>query len=71
MFDRLLGRGRRLALTRAQRRRRQLGAILEQALPEDLLVEEVEDGVAIAGRALGERYARDPELRWRLAELVR
>ena len=71
MFETMLGRGERLARRRAQVRRRRLGFALRREVPPGILVEEVEDGLALVGRQLGERYGRDPQLRWLLSELVR
>jgi hypothetical protein len=71
MIERFLGRAERLAQTRVRLRRRQLAALLEGALPEDILAEEVEEGVTLTGRALAVRFARDAELRWLLAGLAR
>jgi hypothetical protein len=70
MFERLEARAGRRALERAEERREALAAELGEALP-GVGAEAAEEGVRLSGRGLKRRFARDPALRWLIAEKSR
>ena len=71
MFERLIARAGAAAERRAAARARGLGAELDRALPGDVTVATVPEGVRLEGRALGRRLALDPALKWTIMGLIR
>jgi hypothetical protein len=69
-FEGLEARADRRARERAKARRESLAAELGEALP-GARAEAVEEGVRLSGRGLKRRFARDPALRWLIAEKSR
>lgn len=71
MFETLMARAARAAERRAADRAQRIAGRLADALPDDVRVATDGNGVRLSGRALGRRLARDPALRWAIAELIR
>jgi len=68
MFERLSERAGRLAEARARRRRKRLAERLAAPGVRGVSVSVEDEAVVLSGRALGRRSAREPELRWIVAE---
>lgn len=66
-LGRIAGRAERLAQERARRRAGEVAARLSAELGPKVRVDIEEQGVALSGGGLAERYGRDPELRGRIA----
>jgi hypothetical protein len=68
MFERLSERARLVADARARRRRERLAERMSAAGLRGVTVSIEEAAVVLSGRDLGRRSAREPELRWIVAE---
>jgi hypothetical protein len=65
MFERLAARAGRLGEKRAaQAARRIAAAAAAEAAPDGVRVDEIDGGVRLSGRGLGQRMLREPALRW-------
>jgi len=71
MFETLMARGARAAERLARDRAQRIAGRLADALPGDVRVATDGSGVQLSGRGLERRLARDPALRWAIAELIR
>lgn len=71
MFETLVDRAGRLALARADARRREIAERLEAELPGGIRVETGPEGVRLSGRGLVRRILLDPRLRALMAEVVK
>ena len=71
MFAALTERAARLAQARAETRRVELCAALEERLPPGVHAEDIAEGVRISGRVLRRRLARDRALAATIAGVLK
>lgn len=71
MFESLMARAGRAADRYAAEQARRLAAALDEDLPSDIGIAVERDGVRLSGRALRQRLALDPALRWTIRESIR
>ena len=71
MFESLMARAAHAADRRAAEQARRLAAEFAAAVPGDVGVAAVADGVRLSGRALKRRLAIDQALKWTIQGLIR
>jgi hypothetical protein len=64
MFEALAARARGLAEKQAVQAARRLAEAAAEAAPPGVRVEQIDGGVRLSGRGLGQRMLREPALRW-------
>jgi hypothetical protein len=71
MLERLLEHGSGKARARAERRAAELAERIGEKLPRGATACAAAEGVTVAGRGLGRRFALEPALRWLALGLAR